>query len=316
VAEGRGLLPKSVQLLPPPTVDLHQRTEPTAIMRAMLAVTTALAAAAAETRGTALMDEVVLLQQVKAADAPGDDAQFELICDEIHGCHYDLHTSTPPPYLACDEKKGCRYIGLEPPKKKSPPGLFELPDPATLAATWELKNAEAMGSVVGKASRQMARWATEYRGALSGRWLKPNWTRGEAVGDMADYSLGTIMHLVRTHEMKPPNIRHPGAPFGYFMGFHMTQCVDGEIDRITEVLELLKISPIASGYTDSKVVEGTCWSRGYKLGPMPLFCFMSANAYSSEEHPGSPMDIFSPMAAYSAKYGVQATNAKMSSLCS
>mmetsp|Transcript_104137 Transcript_104137/g.277068 ORF Transcript_104137/g.277068 Transcript_104137/m.277068 type:complete len:346 (-) Transcript_104137:147-1184(-) len=343
-------------------------------MRSVVACAAALAAAPLAACSE-LADGVSLLQ-VKAQEQPAEDDRFELLCDEMTGCRYHLHTpSTPAPYqLICDDKLGCRYTGVTQAPASNPPALLsvekqdelelllhklsaamttpapkanpfkdlnlnrlmervkdmKLPDMSNvkLPDLSQLKLPEIPGlpPLPKPDEAQLHQWAKEYKGAdqPTARILSPNMTAVKWLLKMVTPTLPPLpKQLFGMMPTLPPMpalnaVAAPApvlGPVAHFVPDNLMCCVQGPAEYVGEKLAKIKKSPIGGGYLASVLVEGTCASQGYDMGPNKEACFPKANLWLSNKHAVDPTSEVRLMAAHAAQHGFASIGKGMAELC-
>jgi len=319
-------------------------------MRSVVACAAALAAAPLAAC-SALTDEVALLQ-MKAHEQPAEEDRFELLCDDLTGCHYHLHTSsTPAPYqLICDGKEGCRYTGVTQPPARNPPALLRVEDQDQLelmlnklSAVWTTPPPRAnplkglnLHKMVAKLQQMDLSQVTLPEVKLPKMGPLPAVTLPEIKVDPAQLNQWaneyrgaeqSTAHVLKpnftaakwligmTQPEKPAPPLMDGTEVAHFIPDNKMCCVEGPSDYIREKVEKIKSSPLGAGYQTTAALNGPCTSKGYDQGPSPEMCFPKAKVWMSRLHPIDPTSEPRLFADYAATHGWMAIPAGVMELC-
>uniref|UniRef100_A0A7S1S8Y2 Uncharacterized protein n=1 Tax=Alexandrium catenella TaxID=2925 RepID=A0A7S1S8Y2_ALECA len=294
-------------------------------MRSIVACAAALSVAPLAAAG-ALSDEAALLQ-TKVHDGPAvEDNSFELICDELQGCHYRFHTSsTPTPYqLICDDKEGCRYTGVTQPPPKNPPPMLPQQGIDQLVA---LANKAAVG-LMAKPAPKANPLANPNMADLVKNFKLPNmqqmpqlpqmpWTQQQTPRAPQAPQMPQMPDLGKWLQGLAPSTPAPSSdePLAHFVPDNKMCCVEGPSDYIREKVEKIKSSPLGAGYQTTAALNGPCTSKGYDQGPSPEMCFPKAKVWMSRLHPIDPTSEPRLFADYAATHGWMAIPAGVMELC-
>lgn len=222
-------------------------------------------------------DEMVLLQQ-----GSRQEPEYKLNCDYLHGCSYNVATSTPAPFqLVCDKSNGCYYTGVTPPPT-APPQRLPGPDLTKvvnmLTHPPQLPDLSQLSNLV--------------------KPLLP------ALQKMPVISPQTSSSVTAT------------GPVAHFMPDNKMVCVEAPADYLRAAVLNLKASPLGDGYLSAEVAEGTCAGQSYDKGPIPEGCFPKASLWMNPS--SHTLDVLSEpklMAGYAAKNGAAALAKGMTELC-
>jgi len=291
-------------------------------MRSIVACAAALSVAPLAAAG-ALSDEAALLQ-TKVHDGPAvEDNSFELICDELQGCHYRFHTSsTPTPYqLICDDKEGCRYTGVTQPPPKNPPpmlpqksidDLVKLANKAMAAPPAPKANphanpnlADLMKNLKPPNMQQMPQmpWAQQQAPKA------PQLSQMPQLPQMPD--LGKWLQGLAPSTPAPSS----GEPLAHFVPDNKMCCVQGPVEYVRGKLAKIKASPIGAGYLAAELVDGPCTSQGYDQGPNKESCFPQATLWLSKDHAIDPTSELKLVAAYALQHGLASAGKGAKEMC-